>query len=70
MSSVAERSARWPAAAVEDVGIPGIRFAGGPCGFVIGGTTYCPISITDGATDPGSNDPDTDAAALEVPVAS
>jgi beta-glucosidase len=40
----------WPAAAVERLGIPGIRFADGPRGCVIGPATCFPVSMARGAT--------------------
>ena len=44
----------WPAAAVERLGIPGIHFADGPRGSVIGSSTCFPVSMARGATfDPG-----------------
>jgi len=44
----------WPAAVVERLGIPGIRFADGPRGCVIGPSTCFPVSMARGA----SFDPD------------
>jgi beta-glucosidase len=44
----------WPAAVVERLGIPGIHFADGPRGCVIGPATCFPVSMARGATfDPG-----------------
>ena len=44
----------WPAAAVARLGIPGIAFADGPRGCVIGAATCFPVSMARGATfDPG-----------------
>jgi len=44
----------WPAAAVPRLGIPGIAFADGPRGCVIGAATCFPVSMARGATfDPG-----------------
>jgi beta-glucosidase len=44
----------WPAAVVERLGIPGIRFADGPRGCVIGPATCFPVSMARGASfDPG-----------------
>jgi len=44
----------WPAAVVERLGIPGIHFADGPRGCVIGPATCFPVSMGRGATfDPG-----------------
>ncbi len=44
----------WPAAAVARLGIPGIAFADGPRGCVIGPATCFPVSMARGATfDPG-----------------
>lgn len=40
----------WPAAAVDRLGIPGIRFADGPRGCVIGPATCFPVSMARGAT--------------------
>ena len=40
----------WPAAAVERLGIPGIRFSDGPRGCVIGPATCFPVSMARGAT--------------------
>ncbi len=40
----------WPAAAVPRFGIPGIRFADGPRGCVIGPATCFPVSMARGAT--------------------
>ena len=40
----------WPAAAVDRLGIPGIRFADGPRGCVIGAATCFPVSMARGAT--------------------
>ncbi len=44
----------WPAAAVERLGIPGLRFADGPRGCVIAPATAFPVSMARGASfDPG-----------------
>ena len=44
----------WPAAALPRLGIPGIAFADGPRGCVIGPATCFPVSMARGATfDPG-----------------
>ena len=44
----------WPAAAVPRLGIPGIAFADGPRGCVVGAATCFPVSMARGATfDPG-----------------
>jgi len=40
----------WPAAQVERLGIPGIEFADGPRGCVIGDATAFPVSMARGAT--------------------
>jgi beta-glucosidase len=40
----------WPASAVERLGVPGIRFADGPRGCVIGPATCFPVSMARGAT--------------------
>ena len=40
----------WPAAVVERLGIPGIHFADGPRGCVIGPATCFPVSMARGAT--------------------
>jgi beta-glucosidase len=40
----------WPAAAVERLGIPGIRFSDGPRGCVVGAATCFPVSMARGAT--------------------
>ena len=40
----------WPAAVVERLGIPGIEFADGPRGCVIGDATAFPVSMARGAT--------------------
>ncbi|MGD0882539.1 MAG: glycoside hydrolase family 3 N-terminal domain-containing protein [Acidimicrobiales bacterium] len=40
----------WPAAEVDRLGIPGIRFADGPRGCVIGTATCFPVSMARGAT--------------------
>jgi beta-glucosidase len=40
----------WPAAVVERLGIPGIQFADGPRGCVIGPSTCFPVSMARGAT--------------------
>ena len=40
----------WPAAVVERLGIPGIQFADGPRGCVIGDATAFPVSMARGAT--------------------
>jgi len=40
----------WPAAVVDRLGIPGIRFADGPRGCVIGPATCFPVSMARGAT--------------------
>ena len=42
--------APFPAAEVERVGIPGIRFADGPRGAVVGNATAFPVSMARGAT--------------------
>lgn len=44
----------WPAAQVERLGIPGIEFADGPRGCVVGDATAFPVSMARGASfDPG-----------------
>jgi beta-glucosidase len=40
----------WPAAAVERLGIPGIAFADGPRGCVVGNATAFPVSMARGAS--------------------
>jgi beta-glucosidase len=40
----------WPAAVVERLGIPGIHFADGPRGCVVGPATCFPVSMARGAT--------------------
>jgi beta-glucosidase len=40
----------WPAAVVERLGVPGIQFADGPRGCVIGDATAFPVSMARGAT--------------------
>ncbi len=40
----------WPAAAVARLGVPGIRFADGPRGCVVGPATCFPVSMARGAT--------------------
>jgi len=40
----------WPAAVVERMGIPGIHFADGPRGCVVGPATCFPVSMARGAT--------------------
>jgi beta-glucosidase len=40
----------WPAAVVERLGVPGIRFADGPRGCVVGHATAFPVSMARGAT--------------------
>jgi beta-glucosidase len=40
----------WPAAHVERLGVPGIRFADGPRGCVVGTATCFPVSMARGAT--------------------
>ena len=42
--------APFPAAEVERIGLPGIRFADGPRGAVVGNTTAFPVSMARGAT--------------------
>ena len=48
----------WPAAQVDRLGIPGLRFADGPRGCVIGRATAFPVSMARGATF----DPDLEVA--------
>ena len=44
----------WPAARVERLGVPGLNFADGPRGCVLGPATTFPVSMARGATfDPG-----------------
>jgi beta-glucosidase len=40
----------WPAAAVERLGVPGLQFADGPRGCVIGAATAFPVSMARGAS--------------------
>lgn len=40
----------WPAAAVERLGVPGLDFADGPRGCVVGPSTAFPVSMARGAT--------------------
>ncbi len=40
----------WPAAVVERLGVPGLEFADGPRGCVIGPSTVFPVSMARGAT--------------------
>ena len=40
----------WPAAAVARLGIPGVQFADGPRGCVVGDATAFPVSMARGAT--------------------
>ncbi len=57
----------WPAAAVERLGIPGIEFADGPRGCVIGDATAFPVSMARGATfDPDLEERIGDAIGAEL----
>lgn len=40
----------WPAAVVERLGVPGLRFADGPRGVVVGRATCFPVAMARGAT--------------------
>jgi beta-glucosidase len=40
----------WPAAVVERLGVPGLRFADGPRGVVVGPATCFPVAMARGAT--------------------
>ena len=40
----------WPAARVERLGVPGVRFVDGPRGSVVGAATCFPVSMARGAT--------------------
>jgi hypothetical protein len=52
----------WPAARVERLGVPGIRFADGPRGCVIGASTAFPVSMARGA----SFDPDLERSVVQL----
>jgi beta-glucosidase len=57
----------WPAAVVERLGIPGIEFADGPRGCVIGDATAFPVSMARGATfDPDLEERIGDAIGAEL----
>ncbi len=57
----------WPAAHVERLGIPGIDFADGPRGCVVGDPTAFPVSMARGATfDPGLEERIGDAIGAEL----
>ncbi len=57
----------WPAAEVARLGIPGIAFADGPRGCVIGDATAFPVSMARGATfDPDLEERIGDAIGLEL----
>ncbi len=60
----------WPAAAVERLGIPGLRFSDGPRGVVVGASTCFPVSMARGATfDPDLEERIGDAIGLELRAA-
>ena len=62
--------APFTAAAVERVGLPGIAFADGPRGAVVGNPTCFPVSMARGATwDPGLEERVGDAIGLELRAA-
>jgi beta-glucosidase len=50
MTSGGYYSHTWPAARVERLGVPGIEFADGPRGCVVGAATCFPVSMARGAT--------------------
>ena len=57
----------WPAAAVERLGVPGIRFADGPRGAVIADGTAFPVSMARGAMfDPALEERVGDVIGLEL----
>jgi beta-glucosidase len=57
----------WPAARVERLGIPGIEFADGPRGCVVGDATAFPVSMARGATfDPALEERIGDAIGAEL----
>ena len=57
----------WPAAAVPRLGVPGISFADGPRGCVLGDATAFPVSMARGATfDPELEERIGDAIGLEL----
>ena len=60
----------WPAAVVERLGVPGIHFADGPRGCVVGPATCFPVSMARGATfDPDLEERIGDAIGAELRAA-
>lgn len=67
MISGAYHTRTWPAARVERLGIPGIEFADGPRGCVIGPATAFPVSMARGASfDPALEERIGDAIGAEL----
>lgn len=60
----------WPAAAVERLGVPGLRFSDGPRGVVVGSSSCFPVSMARGATfDPDLEERIGNAIGLELRAA-
>jgi beta-glucosidase-like glycosyl hydrolase len=60
----------WPAAEVERLGVPGLRFADGPRGVVVGEATCFPVAMGRAATfDPGLEERVGDAIGRELRAA-
>lgn len=67
MISGAYHTRTWPAARVERLGVPGIEFADGPRGCVIGPATAFPVSMARGASfDPALEERIGDAIGAEL----